>query len=173
MSTDHIPDRLSQMLELQRSLQVNSYGKDPGKLVGDERVQFVKDMVLAATSELHEFLDETNWKPWSIGDQCNKPLMRKELVDLWHFVMNLMLVSGMSADQLYHMYRDKREVNARRQQQGYDGTSTKCPTCKRALEDVGLDTNATDSQAVSHTTQCCGTTIDPDVARQLLESWAQ
>ena len=46
-----------------------------------------------------------------------------------------MLALGMDAQMVKEMYDAKHEKNAKRQEEGYDGVSTKCPGCKRALDD--------------------------------------
>lgn len=164
---NNMVDRLSQMLDMQRALQVVAYGRDPGALSIDEKVQFIKDMTLAMTDELHELLAEVSWKPWTHGDNyINYDNAKKELIDLWHMFQNMMLVLDMSSDELYKMYVKKRQVNIDRQLNGYDGVSTKCPKCRRALEDVVLHQIHIETGII---VQCaCGQDIPIDVARSFL-----
>lgn len=136
-------DRLSKMFELQHELQVQSYGVMPRRMTRDERIQYVKDMTLAAVHELGEALDETDWKPWSVSSRgINVDAYVGELVDVWHFLMNLMLAAGyepaVAADKLYEGYLVKRGINRQRQLDGYDGVSTKCVGCGRALDDPAV-----------------------------------
>lgn len=126
---------IAEMLELQRELQINSYGKDPATLEGDERMDFIRWNVLALEDELHEALAETGWKPWAKSQHVNEQAFAGEMVDAWHFFMNLMLAAHMSAETLEEGYLAKRLKNAARQRAGYDGVSTKCQLCKRALDD--------------------------------------
>ena len=129
-------DMLAHMFELQRQLQVEAFGQDPGSLEGDERIQFIKDHNLALQDELHEFLSETGWKPWASSRHVNAEAARGELVDAFHFFMNLCLVVELSAEELYERYTIKRQRNIERQQEGYDGVEGKCPQCKRSFDDV-------------------------------------
>lgn len=164
-------DRLSQMLGMQRNLQVESYGRDPGTMDMDEKIQFIKDMHIALTDEMHELLGEVDWKPWTHGErQINYDGAKKELVDVWHFFMNLMLVLGMSTDDLYKAYMKKRQVNADRQANGYDGRSTKCGNCGRALEDVTLHDIKLPGTNITDVVLCggCSAVIPLDVARPFL-----
>lgn len=131
-------DRLSYMYELQRELQAEAYGKDPTELEGDERLQFAKDMHIALTDELHEALGEIGWKPWATSKHFEEDAYKAELVDAWHFFMNLMLVARMTPEDLFQGYTKKRQRNIERQLEGYDGVSTKCPYCKRALDDPAV-----------------------------------
>jgi hypothetical protein len=137
-----VNDRLTEMFELQYKLQ-QSYGAVPDRMAPRERIQYVKDMVLAATIELGEALNETQWKPWALGsNRIDVDPYVGELVDAWHFLMNLILAAGYqpeeAADQLYERYLVKRGVNEKRAAEGYDGVSTKCVSCRRALDDQAV-----------------------------------
>jgi dimeric dUTPase (all-alpha-NTP-PPase superfamily) len=128
-------DRLEEMFELQNRLQTQAYGTDIATLSDFEAIDFIKDMHIALTDELHEMLGEVGWKPWATSKHINSEAAKGELVDAWHFFMNLCIVVGLTPDELYSRYKKKREKNIKRQEEGYDGVSTKCPKCKRALDD--------------------------------------
>lgn len=89
----------------------------------------------AAEDELHELLAETSWKPWAKGDRLDLEAARGEFIDVWHFVLNIANILGLDEDAIAERYAKKRGVNIARQEAGYDGVSTKCPGCKRALDD--------------------------------------
>lgn len=129
---------LEKMLEMQRELQVKHYGAAPDTLEGEERIQFVKDMHIALTDELHEALAEVSWKPWAKAEYFNEAAYKGELVDAFHFFMNLMMAGHITADDLFEGYVKKNALNAKRQIEGYDGVSTKCPGCGRALDDEAV-----------------------------------
>src|SRR6478735_724840 len=135
-------DRLLNMLRFQERLQRETYGIDVLNLGPEERVQFIKNQILAATDELHEALNETSWKPWSTSfGEVKDDAYFGELIDLWHFVMNLFLVAypGLDVEALAPAielrYLEKRKINVQRQEDGYDGKSSKCWGCARALDD--------------------------------------
>lgn len=134
-------DRLYEMFESQRELQLSMppLNCDPAQLEGVERIQFYKDMKLALEAELQEMLDEMGWKPWATSRHFNTDAVRGELVDVFHFFMNLWLASGGTADDLYEGYFIKRGKNLKRQQQGYDGVTGKCGICHRALDDAAVN----------------------------------
>lgn len=123
--------------EHQMDMQVNVFGDGvPLHEYPDHRkVKFIAEQVLAATDELHEALDEVGWKSWASSNHVNEEAFKGELVDAFHFFMNLMGVVEMTPDELLERYFRKAEKNLKRQQDGYDGVSTKCPGCKRALDD--------------------------------------
>lgn len=132
-------DRLSIMFDEQRQLQVAAYGKDPGEIYDpEERVQFIKDMTLALEDELHEFLGEVGWKPWATSRHVNEEEAKGELVDAFHFFMNLCMAIHMSPDELFKKYLAKRKRNEERQVEGYDGVQGKCFKCKRAFDDLAV-----------------------------------
>lgn len=131
-----IDPRMTRMLEMQRALQLRyNDGKTIESFTDEERMQAIRDNVLACTDELHEALAETGWKLWATSNHLNREAFHAELVDAFHFFMNLMLHSGMSANDLYEGYLAKHAKNHKRQDDGYDGVSTKCPGCKRAYDD--------------------------------------
>lgn len=136
-------DRLAEMLALQLDLQKRAYGRDITNMPAADRVTFVKNMVLALTDELHEALQETTWKPWTSDvPTVHEDAFFSELVDAWHFMMNLMLVAfdGWTPEQvasaLHYRYLQKRKKNIQRQKNGYAMRTNKCPGCSRALDDT-------------------------------------
>lgn len=132
-------DRLDQMYRLQTQLQVSyANGTHPSELPAHVQMNYIRTMALALTDEIHEALNETGWKPWATSNHINADAYKAELVDAWHFFMNLMMVTGMTMEELYEGYLRKREVNIRRQEEGYDGVTTKCPNCKRAYDDLAV-----------------------------------
>lgn len=148
MSSDDIrPQRwLIKMLAMQRELQLRyNNGKNIEDFTDEERMAAIRENVLACTDELHEALAETGWKPWATSNHINREAFHSELVDAWHFFMNLMLHSGMTAQNLYEGYLDKNRRNHQRQEHGYDGVVGKCPGCKRAYDDKGVKCKLRDS----------------------------
>jgi len=131
-----VTDKLEEILRLQKQLQVEAYGANPSLMMNDERIQYIKDMILAATDELHEALAEVGWKPWGASRHFNRDAFVSELIDVQHFLNNLFLVADVGPEELYTKYRAKHSENARRQAEGYDGFAEKCPQCKRDLTEA-------------------------------------
>lgn len=126
---------LKKMLKAQEALQSESFGGSPATFNTVRKIQFLKDMVYALEDELHELMDEVGWKPWATSRHIHEDPARSELVDAWHFFMNIMLVLEVTPEMLEEGYFAKRAKNAQRQVDGYDGVEGKCPKCKRALDD--------------------------------------
>lgn len=131
-------DRLAEMLATQRDLQSIINGYDLDEQTNDRRIDSIKENVLALTDELHELLGEMGWKSWATSRHINHDAACGEVVDAWHFLMNIMLHLGMTAEDLHAGYLRKRAVNEARQVAGYDGVSSKCPGCGRAQDDLGV-----------------------------------
>lgn len=117
-------DMLEQLFDKQIALQtkLNNF---PLK---DEiaRQEFININLLACLDELSEAMRETAWKNpkyikggWKTKQEYNQKLFQEEIVDLWHFVINLTLSSGMNAVDLYNGFIDKNKINHQRQKDGY------------------------------------------------------
>lgn len=129
---------LQDAINAQYELQKNSFGADPKSLDINDSLEWIRWNVLALEDELHELLAETGWKPWAKSKHINRDAYVSELVDAFHFLMNLMIVVDCDADEFLAKYAEKRGLNAQRQAEGYDGVSGKCVKCKRALDDTAV-----------------------------------
>jgi dimeric dUTPase (all-alpha-NTP-PPase superfamily) len=125
-------------LKAQHELQINSFGKDPKLLSEEERADWIRWNVLALSDEMHEALAEVGWKPWATSRHVNRAAYISELVDAFHFFMNLMLVVDCTSDEFLAKYAEKRKINIKRQEDGYDGVTGKCRMCKRAFDDPAV-----------------------------------
>lgn len=139
-------DAFTELFELQHDLQTEAFGYNFQRMLPAERIQYVKDMKLALSAELQEALDETAWKPWAAQPPharwVNRDAYVGELVDVLHFLVNMLLVLGDDprdlAVEVFTRYQVKHNINRKRQAEGYDGVSTKCGHCRRALDDPGI-----------------------------------
>lgn len=129
---------LALIFEKQLELQTKSYGVDPSTLEGEDRRRYIVDMSIALADELHEALNETGWKPWATSQHFNRGAYLDELIDVLHFLVNLMLVANTNATEITGRYLEKNARNAARQQAGYDGITGKCTGCGRALDDKNV-----------------------------------
>ena len=128
---------LQRMFDHQNNMQVHTYGN--GTELADydleRKIEFLKNNHLAVLDELHESLAEVGWKPWASSQHINEDAILAELVDAWHFMMNIMLTIEKTPEDFTAAYFRKAAKNVKRQEEGYDGVSTKCNQCKRALDD--------------------------------------
>jgi hypothetical protein len=136
-------------LKKTRELQIEAYGKDPAELEGADLQFFVIWNALAAVKELSEATDEVRWKPWATlveGEPViDKGPFLKEIVDVNHFIANLLVAAGVTDDEYDSAYLEKMETNRERQRRagGYQSRKgvDKCLTCARSFDDVGRYTD--------------------------------
>lgn len=118
-----------------RTLQEDFYGVIFENRTAEEREEGIKINILAATDELHEALNEVSWKPWAKAKFFNREAFIGEIVDVLHFIANLLVWANVSDEELNRAYLEKMERNRQRQREGYLGTE-KCSECARAVDDI-------------------------------------
>ena len=116
-------DKLEKMFEMQQSLQ-EALGSIKAGLPIEERTALIKDMILATTDELHELLARFPWKPWKSYVGFSKTEdgwkeTRMEVVDIFHFFMNLCILVDLTPKDLYNYYTSKNQENFDRIKRGY------------------------------------------------------
>ena len=111
-------DWLNETLDLQRS----AFDTNPPELEGIARADYVRWNVLAAVDELTEFLNEVQWKPWAKaqGAVFDRGAAVGEIVDVMHFIANLLCTLGVTGEELTNAYLEKMGVNKQRQEDGYE-----------------------------------------------------
>jgi len=82
-------------------------------------IQHVRLMFIGIITEACEALEETNWKPWKQSRPPDQNAFQKEIVDIWHFLINLTLDSGMDAQELVRRFKVKNKINSERQEERY------------------------------------------------------
>lgn len=109
---------LEQTAELQRS----AYGSDPDDFPFEKWITYVREQTLAAFVELGEFIQNLNWKPWGkkkeFPDDFDRIEAVEEIVDVLHFVANVLYALGVSDDELNEAYGKKMQVNRDRMAAG-------------------------------------------------------
>jgi dimeric dUTPase (all-alpha-NTP-PPase superfamily) len=69
--------------------------------------------------EIAELIDSVPWKWWAKYQKFDEQNARVEVVDLFHFLISVAQVLGMSADDVFQAYVKKNQVNLQRQDSGY------------------------------------------------------
>lgn len=107
------------MVELQEKL-MERLGIKFKKMSLTDREKETKELILAMQAELIELLNWTNWKNWKkTKKKVDHMEIRFEIVDLFHFLIEIAVVWGMSADDIYHHFLAKNKENHVRQDKGY------------------------------------------------------
>lgn len=83
-----------------------------------ERQQYLATYCQLLTEEGVEFLRELParkfWRPSINKNDVNRQALLEELADIWHIVIALSLISGITADEMHDLYVAKNEINLQR-----------------------------------------------------------
>jgi dimeric dUTPase (all-alpha-NTP-PPase superfamily) len=133
---------LIDLLDMQRRLQ-NHIRESSGRLripeMDDQGVSdYIAENVLALTDELHEALNHVGWKSWAKERGIiDRKAYLAEVVDAFFFWMNLVNVTGASADEIEKIYIEKHARNMARYANGREGYSMREGKCANCGEDFG------------------------------------
>ena len=118
-------DKLENMFKQQHQLQLKLGMLQKIKNNKDKQ-QYINQQILAMMEEVVEVMKESAYKNpqylkfgWKKNQQMNKEVMKNELIDLQHFILNVALILDMSAQEFYERYLIKREANIARKQNDY------------------------------------------------------
>jgi dimeric dUTPase (all-alpha-NTP-PPase superfamily) len=112
------PDKLEEIFRLQEQLN-KRIGVDTASMTDEQRQQWVLNYCRAMTQEVAELTDSVPWKWWAKYQKFDEQNARVEVVDLFHFLISMAQVLGMSADDVFAAYVKKNAVNFQRQDSGY------------------------------------------------------
>ena len=119
-------DLLTDMFEHQVELQHRFENFKKIKYDNALKQQYINQMILALHEEAVEIMRETAYKNpeympfgWKKGQQFDNDKFKEEIIDIIHFVLNLAIVSGMDADEIFNRYIGKNKENHERQNNGY------------------------------------------------------
>lgn len=105
-------DKLDVIFQLQESLDSDIAAR---RNLAYSREEWMQKEVLAMISELSEVLDEVNFKWWKNPKSVDDAALKGELVDVLHFFVSMCLKSGMTAEELFSLYKAKNQENFDRQ----------------------------------------------------------
>ena len=112
------PDQLRELFRMQQSLN-ERIGVQTAGMTPEEKIKWVLNYSRAMTQEIAELTDSVPWKWWAKYQKFDEQNARVEVVDLFHFLISLAQVLGMSADDVFNAYVKKNAVNFQRQESGY------------------------------------------------------
>ncbi len=111
-------DKLEEIFELQQKLN-ERIGVDTKNMTDEEKIKWVLNYTRAMQQEMAELIDSVPWKWWAKYQEFDVQNAKVEVVDLFHFLISLGQVLGMSADDIHNAYLQKNKVNHDRQDSGY------------------------------------------------------
>ena len=111
-------DKLENIFKLQEELNLR-IGVKMDDMDDEERSKWILNYVRAMQQELAELTDSVPWKWWASYQEFDKQNAKVEIVDLFHFLISIAQVMGMSAEDVHDAYLKKNQVNHDRQESGY------------------------------------------------------
>tara|TARA_S200000501_G_C20426211_1_gene570213 strand:- start:54 stop:440 length:387 start_codon:yes stop_codon:yes gene_type:complete len=122
-------DKLSEMFRLRESFMVeiskanpDIYPEWPVSLTQKKSQQVLRDTALKGVEEMFEALQHLkNWKPHKKTevDEFDREEFLEEIVDAFNYFLSLLVLTGVTADELFDAYRKKDEVIHDRLNTGY------------------------------------------------------
>lgn len=123
---DNNKDMLTTMWDMQRGLQ-SRLGYDLHRMSAKDKAAYIKEFSIHLNQEINEALYELPFfKPWKdyscmTLDEQDKAFdaYLKEMVDAFHFFLNMLLPLGITPEHFFNGYVGKNIENHQRQDAGY------------------------------------------------------
>lgn len=77
---------------------------------------------MLSTALIHEAIElqrETNWKWWKKEKVTERKKIQEEIIDMWHFLIQLSIEASLDSKALIELYMKKNKENLNRQIKGY------------------------------------------------------
>ncbi|MGB0263500.1 MAG: dUTPase [Opitutales bacterium] len=111
-------DKLEEIFVQQAALN-KRIGVDTEQMSDADKAKWVLNYTRAMQQEIAELIDSVPWKWWAKYQEFDEQNAKVEVVDLFHFLVSLAQVLGMTPDDVYEAYVKKNKVNHNRQDSGY------------------------------------------------------
>jgi len=111
-------DKFEELFRMQEALNAR-IGVHTNAMSEEEQTKWLLNYSRAMSQEMAELIDSVPWKWWAKYQKFDTQNAKVEVVDLFHFLISMAQVLGMSADDVFNAYVKKNEVNFKRQDSGY------------------------------------------------------
>ena len=111
-------DKLDEIFDQQDALN-KRIGVNTDSMSDEEKAKWVLNYTRAMQQEIAELIDSVPWKWWAKYQEFDEQNAKVEVVDLFHFLISLAQVLGMTPEDVYEAYIKKNKVNHSRQDSGY------------------------------------------------------
>ncbi len=111
-------DKLEHIFEMQAALN-DRIGVKTAGISDEEKAKWVLNYTRAMQQEIAELIDSVPWKWWAKYQKFDEQNAKVEVVDLFHFLVSIAQVLGMTPEDVYQAYLKKNKVNHDRQDSGY------------------------------------------------------
>jgi dimeric dUTPase (all-alpha-NTP-PPase superfamily) len=124
-SENEVKDMLDFLFVRQKELYKKQLSNSENKMKNlyETREPFNGYRIFMLSSALvHEAIElqrETNWKWWKKEKDIDIKKIQEEIIDIWHFLIQLSIESGLDSKKLIEIYIKKNEENLNRQKRGY------------------------------------------------------
>ena len=129
----HVPEKnligLDRLFELQKGLMEKIAEKNNSNLMDvangnctdKEQQWWVEHMISCMHNELEEIREWFPWKSWKQYKdfKTNKVEVKYEIIDMLHFLLELMLIMGMDSKEVFQIMYSKMKINHERQDNNY------------------------------------------------------
>lgn len=109
-------EKLEKMFNMQQALDERIIAERNIDKTLDE---WVVAITIAMESEIDEIRREVNWKWWKQEKEIDLERLQEEVIDLWHFLLSLSRMVGLTPEMIFEKYMTKNKINHQRQEQGY------------------------------------------------------
>lgn len=111
-------DKLEEIFAMQDTLN-KRIGVNTDGMSDEDKAKWVLNYTRAMQQEMAELIDSVPWKWWAKYQKFDEQNAKVEVVDLFHFLISLAQVLGMTPEDVYEAYLKKNKVNHERQDSGY------------------------------------------------------
>ncbi len=113
-------DKLDQMFELRERFMTalgdkipGIYPESPVDLTNKKTQQLLRDLALRGVEEVFEAVQHLrNWKPHKLSesDDFDRAAFKEEMVDSFNYFLSLLIIMGVTPDELFEAYVNKDRV---------------------------------------------------------------
>ena len=104
--------KLEEMYEMQAGLD-NRITQERG--IEKSLSEWTVGLTIAMESEIDEIRREVNWRWWKNEKEIDLDALKGEVIDVWHFLLSLSRVVGMTPEDIHRLYMEKNAENHARQ----------------------------------------------------------
>ena len=116
--TNRAMDKFDEIFSMQDTLN-KRIGVNTDGMSDEDKAKWVLNYTRAMQQEMSELIDSVPWKWWAKYQEFDEQNAKVEVVDLFHFLISLAQVLGMTAEDVHETYLKKNKVNHERQDSGY------------------------------------------------------
>jgi dimeric dUTPase (all-alpha-NTP-PPase superfamily) len=125
IKTEDTKDMLEFLFNKQKELYKKQIANSENKMKNLYEIKEPFDgyrIFMLSSALVHEAIElqrETNWKWWKKEKSMYEQKIQEEIVDIWHFLIQLSIEAGIDSKKLIEIYLKKNKENLNRQEKGY------------------------------------------------------